>query len=412
MTKKEIIKSYVSEYKNGTKKEKINILNILVKQTELNRKYLIFLLNNHGKKIKLNNTIYLIGDINTKKKNRKKPRFYNDEVKEVLIFFWTYTGFIDSKRLQAILPVFIEKNEEILLKVFPDEVKQKLLKISHGTIDNLLREERKKNSFKKISHTKPGTLLKQQIPIRTFSDWNEKQIGFTEIDLVGHDGGHISDDICYTLTLVDINSSWIDIEAIKNKAMVNTVKTVANISNRLPFKLKGIDSDNGSEFINNHLKKYCEKNQITFTRARSYRKNDNCFVEQKNYDIVRKFVGYNRYDTEKELELLNKMYSKIRLIVNYFRPSMKLIKKERIGSKIRKYYDKPKTPYQRIMEKENVNQKIKDKIYKNFKKYNPFELMIKLSSIQKKLLNYNNRKVKKIIKNPEYNINRYKYYES
>lgn len=410
MTKKEIIKSYVSEYKKADKINKTNILNILVKQTKLNRKYLIFLLNNHGKKIYKKNHICLVGDITLKKQVRNKPKIYDKPVKEALMFFWTYSGFIDSKRLQAILPTLIDKNEESLTRIITDEVKQKLLKISHGTIDNLLREERRKNQFKGISHTKPGTFLKQQIPIRTFADWNEKEIGFTEIDLVGHDGGSLLDDFCYTLTLVDVNSGWIDIEAIKNKAMVSTVSAVENMRKRLPFKLKGIDTDNGSEFINNHLKKYCEKHKITFTRGRSYRKNDNCFVEQKNYDVVRKFIGYYRFDTAKELELLNEMYKKIRLIVNFFRPSVKLIKKERIGSKVRKYYDKPKTPYERILNKNDVDEKIKNKLINKFNNINPFILMEQLTKIQKKLLNYYKRKIKKIKENPEYHTKEKKHY--
>jgi len=319
---------------------------------------------------------------------------------------------MDSKRLQAILPTLINKNEESLTRIIPKEVKQKLLKISHGTIDNLLREERRKNQFKSISHTKPRTFLKQQIPIRTFADWNEKEIGFTEIDLVGHDGGSLLDEFCYTLTLVDVNSGWIDIEAIKNKAMISTVAAVENMKKRLPFKLKGVDSDNGSEFINDHLKKFCEKHEITFTRGRSYRKNDNCFVEQKNYDVVRKFIGYYRFDTAKELELLNEMYKKIRLIVNFFRPSVKLIKKERIGSKIRKYYDKPKTAYERILNKNDVDEKIKNNLKNKFNNINPFILMEQLTKIKKKLLNYYKRKIKKIKENPEYHIKESKNYQS
>lgn len=213
--------------------------------------------------------------------------------------------------------------------------------ISAATIDRLLKPEKKKHQIKGRSHTKPGTLLKHQIPIRTFSEWNEQKPGFVEIDLVGHDGGNSSGEFAQTLTVTDVCTGWTDMQAVKNKAQCWVFEALKDIRDRLPFDLLGIDSDNGGEFINDQLYRYCIQEKITFTRARSYRKNDNCFVEQKNYSVIRRAVGYMRHDTPEELHLLNELYWHLRLYSNHFHPVMKLLEKTRVGSKVKKKYDKP-----------------------------------------------------------------------
>jgi hypothetical protein len=205
---------------------------------------------------------------------------------------------------------------------------QKLARISAATIDRLLAPERQKYQLKGRSHTRPGTLLKQQIPMRTFNEWDEQQPGFLEIDLVGHDGGVIDSHHAFTLNATDVASGWNSSTALKNKAQVWTLAGLQKIRAKLPFPLLGIDSDNGSEFINETLYGFCQEQKITFTRARPYRKNDSCFVEQKNYSVVRRAVGYQRCDTEQQLQLLNQLYEPLALYTNFFQPSMKLQSKE------------------------------------------------------------------------------------
>jgi hypothetical protein len=236
------------------------------------------------------------------------------------------------------------------------------------------------------SHTKPGTLLKNQIPIRTFSEWEDRRPGFVEIDLVGHDGGDARGEFAQTLDVTDVCTGWTETEAVKNKAQAWVFQALQDIRNRLPFDVLGVDSDNGSEFINHHLLRFCSEEKITFTRTRSYRKNDNCFVEQKNYSVVRRAVGYYRYDTEEELRILNELYGYLRLYTNFFQPVMKLMEKTRIGSRVKKKYDKPRTPYQRVIESPHVPEDRKEQLRKQYATLNPAALKRTITKLQQKLL--------------------------
>jgi len=177
--------------------------------------------------------------------------------------------------------------------------------------------------------------------------------------------------------------------AVKNKAQVWVFAGIKKIEGRLPFSILGLDSDNGAEFINAYLLRYCEQNQITFTRSRPYRKNDSCFIEQKNYSVIRRAVGYSRYDTDNELNILNELYGYLRLYVNFFQPVRKLIKKERIGSKVIKRYDEAKTPYRRVLESPNIKEEIKVKLRKEYAMLNPAEIKRKITKLQNKLLKLN-----------------------
>lgn len=342
-----LIKAMSERYRKADKKGKGAILDELTALTGYNRWYAVGLLRGEGQVIRIGK-MRLVGDLNSKAK-RTKPRIYDEAVHERLKEIWSIMDFICGKRLAAILPEVVpvlERHHEIELN---GETRTKLLSISAATIDRLLAPERKKWDLRGRSGTKPGTLLKHQIPIRTFAEWNEKQAGFVEIDLVGHDGGDASGDFCQTLDVTDVASCWTETEAVINKAQVRVFGALQSIRNRLPFPLLGIDSDNGSEFINHQLLRYCQGEQITFTRGRSGKKNDGCFVEQKNYSVVRRAVGYARYDSEAQLKLLNKLYGHLRLYTNYFQPVMKLKAKERNGAKVKKIHDEPKTPYQRLL---------------------------------------------------------------
>jgi len=328
--------------------------------------------------------------VDKRKIKRKKKKIYDQEVFIPLKEIWKICDYICSKRLapflKEIIPV-LEKWEEIKLDV---KVREKLFKISAATIDRLLAESRKRYRIKGRSTTRPGTLLKKSIPIRTFADWDEARPGFFEVDLVSHDGGTTKGDFNQSLNFTDIATGWEEMIAIKNKAQVWVFKEIKEIEERLPFSILGIDSDNGAEFINAQLPRYCEQNQITFTRSRPYRKNDSCFVEQKNYSVIRRAVGYGRYDTMEELSLLNELYGYLRLYVNFFQPLRKLIKKEKIGSKIIKRYDEAKTPYRRVLASPNIKkEEIKMKLKNKYDMLNPAELKRKITKLQNRLLKLN-----------------------
>ncbi|GAG78131.1 unnamed protein product, partial [marine sediment metagenome] len=271
-----------------------------------------------------------------------------------------------------------------------DQVREKLFKISASTIDRLLRSEKNKFKLGKgRKGTRPGTLLKNSIPIKTFADWDAARPGFTEVDLVGHDGGVASGDFIQSLNFVDIATCWDITAACKNKAQVHVFRAIKDIIARFPFIILGIDSDNGSEFINAHMLRYCIENKITFTRSRAHKKNDSCFVEQKNYSVVRRNVGYQRYDSQEELSLLNELYIYLDHYTNYFQPVVKLVSKTRTGSKVSKKYDAAKTPFRRVLESEHIDDKIKARLKVQYDSLNPADLKRKISGLQDKLFKLN-----------------------
>lgn len=378
--RKAVTKTLAVRYQKASKSEKKIILDEFCHLTSYNRCYATIVFK-HALADQLAKA-----ESEDKRQARGAARIYDQQVLTVLRKVWMLMDCICGKRLAPILPEIVrvlELHGELKLK---PKVRQKLQQISAATIDRLLVEEKKQFLNGSRARTKPGTLLKSQIPIRTFAEWNEARPGFTEIDLVGHDGGNASGDFCYTLDLTDVASGWTETRAIRNKAQVWVVEELKLIENRLPFELLGIDSDNGSEFINAHLLRYCQERKLTFTRARSYRKNDNCFVEQKNYSVVRRAVGYARYDTETELKLLNQLYDYLRFYSNYFQPVMKLVSKERQGSQVKKKYDTARTPYQRLLESEHLKEEQKQKLKKEYQKLNPAELKREITKLQNELL--------------------------
>jgi len=395
--KKAVTRELRDRYQRSSKKEKTIILNGFIQLTGYNRCYACQVLNVKKEKVLgyLNIAGKRIKYIADKRKiKRKKKKIYDQEVLVALKEIWKIGDYICSKRLSPflseIIPV-LEKWGEIKLE---SKVREKLFKISAATIDRLLSDTRKRYRIKGRSTTKPGTLLKKAIPIRTFADWDEKVPGFFEVDLVSHDGGAVRGDFAQSLNFTDIATGWEEMVAVKNKAQVWVFSGIKNIKERLPFSMLGIDSDNGAEFINAHLIRYCEEHKITFTRSRPYRKNDSCFVEQKNWSVIRRAVGYARYDTDKELSILNELYGYLRLYVNFFQPVRKLIKKERIGSKVIKRYDQAKTPYRRVLASPDIENEVKVKLRKEYGMLNPAELKRKITKLQNRLLKLNTLKQK------------------
>jgi hypothetical protein len=257
---------------------------------------------------------------------------------------------------------------------YPPEMIDKLKSMSASTIDRLLSVQRKKMNLKGRSTTKPGTLLKSQIPIRTGTDWDERRPGFVEMDTVAHCGESTKGQYIVTLDVTDIETTWSEQRAALNKAQAHVFPEVKEIRLRLPFDLLGVDSDGGSEFINDEMYRFCKAENIMFTRGRPYRKNDGCHIEQKNWSIVRQTVGYNRFETQEECDLLNMVYDYLRLLTNFFMPSQKLVSKGRDGGRIIRKLDAPQTPYHRVLASEHVSQKSKDVLTKLFTTLNPVEL--------------------------------------
>lgn len=249
----------------------------------------------------------------------REPK-YGPEVVTALRKVWAVMNAPAGKRMAPFMGEIVQQLRAHGELEISDEVAELLCSMSAATIDRRLAPDRKKLEVRGRSGTKPGTLLKSQISIRTWADWDEQMPGFVEIDCVGHEGGDPSGDFCQTLTVTDIHTGWTETAAVRNKAQKWVFAALVDLSARFPFPVKGIDSDNGSEFINNHLFRYCEQQEITFTHSRSGNKNDGAHVEEKNWSVVRKTVGYHRYDTAGELELLGQIYEILRLQTNFFSP--------------------------------------------------------------------------------------------
>jgi len=382
MTRKKITQEVAKRYRKASKKEKGRMLDEFCALTGYNRSYAAWVLRK-GPSPKGKSKKAPVRPVGHRRQGRKPV--YTAEVRKALIKVWAILDCPCGKRLRAAIPETVKALErfgEIELK---EDVRAKLLSMSASTADRLLAPERRKIEIKSRHKTKPGSLLKHQIPIRTFSEWDDARVGFLETDLVGHDGGSTCGDYCNSLDATDVKSGWIELRALKNRAQVWTFEAIDDIREKLPFPLLGLDSDNGGEFINAHLRKYCEEHQITFTRSRPYRKNDSCYVEQKNYTAVRKYVGYFRYDTDEQLLLLSRLYEVLCPYLNFFQPQAKLIEKVREGSRVKKRYDEPKTPYRRLLESPEIDELTKRKLRRQYAKLNPAQLMREINRIQRKL---------------------------
>jgi hypothetical protein len=263
----------------------------------------------------------------------------------------------------------------------PKEIVDQLLSMSERTIDRLLQPI-KAHYPKRLGGTKPGSLLKKHIPIKT-NQWNETQPGFVEADTVAHCGTSLLGNFVWSITLTDIYSGWTENAAVWNKGAHGVLTQIERIEKRLPFGILGFDCDNGSEFLNYHLVRYFQerKKPIQFTRSRPYHKGDNAHVEQKNWTHVRQLFGYYRFENPELVALMNDLYAnEASLLHNFFYPAMKLQDKERIQAKIKKKYDQPKTPYQRLMASSSISEIQKMKLKQLFESLNPFELQETLQS--------------------------------
>ena len=306
----------------------------------------------------------------------RKPRgpTYGPRIMVALVKCWAVLRAPAGKRLAPMLPVLVpllRRDGELDLS---DEEAALLVAMSAATIDRRLAGERAKMMPRGRSHTKPGSLLKSQIPVRTWADWDDAVPGFVEIDLVGHEGGNASGEFCFTLTVTDIATGWTVNRSVRNKAQRWVFEALQHVVASFPFPIIGIDSDNGSEFINDQLLRWCTEQKVTFTRSRPGNKNDGAHVEQKNWARVRELVGYYRYDTPGELAKLNEIWELDAVFANYFLPQQKLVFKQRNGAKVTKRHDTAATPHQRAVAHDAVRKRPVITMDATFKRLKPAAL--------------------------------------
>lgn len=327
---------YRRRYRSASRQERAALLDEFCEATGYHRKYAIALLRQPA-------------DAPPVKVVRRRGSTYSAQAVRVLERIWEAANYPWSVRLKALLPQWLPWARKRMRDCTP-EVESELLRMSPRQMDRRLASKKLKIGRRLYGRTKPGSLLKHQIPVRT-DNWDVKEPGYCEIDLVSHSGPSASGEFIYSLNVTDILTGWCGTRAIMGKGETGVVAALDDIRKCMPFALKAIDSDNGSEFINHHLLSYCKKHGIEFTRGRPYKKDDNAHIEQKNWTHVRRLFGWDRYDTREQLEAMNMLYtSDLHLMMNGFQPCVKLISKERVGSKIRRKYDTPKTPLDRLIE--------------------------------------------------------------
>ncbi len=360
----ELLESLRTSYAAGSWKEKVQILNHIVSATGYNRKYA---------------TQLLIGYQSLPSFKRRRVKTYDEQIHAHLKELWLAANRICSKRLVSLIPTLLPILEERRYLTVSDSERTQLLSISAATIDRILKEDRKEYGPKKrsISHT---NALRQRIPVRT--SWEEPEAGFCEVDLVSHGGQSASGQFLHSLTVTDVATGWTENRALLNKTEQRVLLAIKAVLLDFPSLVLGLDCDNGSEFLNHILVNYCDSAGIELTRSREYRKNDQAHVEQKNGAIVRRIVGYDRFVGKDSLELLTRLYAVSRLYHNFFQPSFKLLSKVRIGSKVKKVYDTPATPYQRMLNNSRVSSETKKLLLTTFETLDPIELLESMKRCQ------------------------------
>lgn len=362
MSKREYLIELKRKYFKASKKKKIQLLDDFCEFTHYHRKSALRLINNR---------------LPSKWKHpKRRDKYYDQPVIDALLILWRACDEICAERFQPYIPTILVKLIECGEITVSEEVRLKLHQISLGTVKKNIQKIQRRSTIRIKGTTRPGSLLKNQIAVR-YGDWKDKDPGYCETDTVAHCGESVSGEFVYSLDVIDLYSGWSEQAAIWGKGELATKMQIDKISERLPFKLLGLNPDNGSEFINWQLHRYCKKNQITLTRTRPYHKNDNPHIEQKNWTAIRQLIGYRRLDKRQQQFLLNDLYeNEWRLYLNFFQPMLKLKKKVKNlqTGKIKKQYYQAKTPYQRLLEHPKTTQEQRDMLRSVYKTLNPIKI--------------------------------------
>lgn len=322
-------------YQQATRAEKHQLLDEIVAVTRLHRKAAIRLLRRSPR-------------ARSSPGPGGRPRTYGPEVARAAEVLWQASGRIGAHRLQPFVGELLERLIGWGELIVSPQVEKRLRQISRATLARVLESARTQYPRRGATITQPSHLLRQEIPVRTFTEWDDARPGFLEVDLVAHCGGSTEGFYLCTLCAVDITTAWVELEAVWGKNQERVGSAVHRVRERLPVPLVGLDSDNGSEFINRHLLAWCRRFGITFTRSRAWKKNDSAHVEQKNGAVVRHLIGYDRFVSRAAFAQLQRVYDLVRLHINFFQPVQKLVTKTRHGARTHRLYDRAQTPYQRL----------------------------------------------------------------
>jgi hypothetical protein len=357
-SKREYVQAIYQRYRGARRPEKQRILDEFCQVTRHHRKHAIRLLNGPAP--------------GAGRPPQRRALTYSPAVIEALRASWEAAGYPWSLRLKALLPLWLPWARR-RLRLRP-AVERQLLAISPRQMDRRLAPHRRPILQRLYGRTKPGTLLKHHIPLKT-DRWEVATPGFTEIDLVAHCGSLGEGEFVHSLNVTDIHTTWVETAAVLGKSQVAVQQALEELREALPFRLRGIDSDNGSEFINQHLWDYCQRQEIQFTRGRPYKKDDNAHIEQKNWTHVRKLLGYVRYDTPRAQAAIHRLYrGDLRLFQNLFLPSVKLLRKERVGARVRRRYDAPRTPLDRVLACPEIRPEVAAQLQRLRERLDPFAL--------------------------------------
>lgn len=364
-----VVRAFASQYKRVGKKEKGEILTQVAELTGYSRKHLMEI---------------LVHPLRIRKIKRIRLSRYL-KILDVVKKLWAISKYSTGVRFVPVIPIYLdslERHGELMVTL---EERKLLLKISASTVNRLLKTERRKLQIKGRSGTKPGSLLKNQIPIHTWRDWDNAKVGFLEIDTVHHSGGDPSGEYIHTLDTTDVATGWNECAALMGRGEQGLVKALTEVKHRLPFSILGIDFDSGGEFVNWHLIRYSKKNKITYTRARESISNDQPYIEQQNYSVVRVYVGYKRLDTDRQLKILHKLYRKLSDYQNFFQSVMRMKEKIRDGAHVTRRYGQAKTAYQRVLESPDISDEVKQNLKERYLTLNPKRLLEEIIELARKL---------------------------
>ena len=387
-SRKELSQAVARRYRKANRKGKTRILDEFVAATGYNRSYAAMLLRNYrGARTVASSggSTRVVAEKHARKAGGRPP-VYGKDVQLALEKLWKRFGYLCGKRLVPVIRTtlpFVSAHRGLKIS---STTCTALQTISPASVDRLLAPARKRLFLKGVSHTKAVSALGSQIPVRTFSEWKDVAPGHFQLDLVGHDGGIAEGQFCFTLSATDVCTGWTERRAVQTKAARNIAPALENMRKAVVFRLLEIHPDNGSEFINHILTSYCREQGIRMTRSRAGRKNDNCYVEQKNFDTVRKLVGYARYVGEQTVGLMNELYRLHGLLQNYLYPSQKLISKTRCGARVHKHHDSPKTPADRLLARTDITPRMRWNIHARRQAIDPIQISTQVARLQRQLL--------------------------